>query len=560
MRTQTIAFAILAFTSGPSLAEDARFKHFDKNSDGKLGAEEFPYPVVFKQLDLDGDGVLSPKEAEAIPTRGKTPSPAPSETPSPAPKPTAPIPLSEVPRNDTAETPLARLVFAQDYFPGGKDANGHFTGGTEAMWLAGHDGKLFAAIGYASDQPGSDPRPGAQILRKDAPDAPWQVDHQFAPDCMRVEGLVSFDFTTDSRGQKLAKPVRKLVASPSELQRSNPNSAVFIRDDASGKWIRSDIASGNLGVRSFGSHVDRVTGVHHLFAGLNRGGIVRGSFDPSAPGGIRWEPESERDTASYRSDGKVYDFSRVLCFAECNGDLYMASRITLDAANQPVDGGLYRRVDGPKPEWKLVSRWTVDPEILQSRYLRGLTAVPDPKGGKHEVLIANFEYPGTLVRFDPKKTGADGLIDPELEIDLKDYFNTAWNSPTMRRRGGIAAYNRFLPVIDPESGEPLWLAGAWVERPGSPNPPNNGSCYVIRHRDGRYDWGYLYDAAHPVPAGHKLTGCRDIEPSPFPGESGRVFYSCGYDGGVGPGHNTAWIYRGEISETQSAQPVSKTKP
>ena len=58
MRTQTIAVAILAFTSGPSLGEDARYKHFDKNSDGKLGAEEFPYPVVFKQLDLDGDGSL----------------------------------------------------------------------------------------------------------------------------------------------------------------------------------------------------------------------------------------------------------------------------------------------------------------------------------------------------------------------------------------------------------------------------------------------------------------------------------------------------------------------
>jgi hypothetical protein len=104
---------------------------------------------------------------------------------------------------------------------------------------------------------------------------------------------------------------------------------------------------------------------HHLFAGLNRGAIHRGSYDPSALGGIRWETKPEREASSgYRSDGKVYDFSRVLCFAECNGDLYMASRITLDATNQPVDGGLYRRVDGAKPTWKLVSRWTVDPAIL----------------------------------------------------------------------------------------------------------------------------------------------------------------------------------------------------
>jgi hypothetical protein len=103
-----------------------------------------------------------------------------------------------------------------------------------------------------------------------------------------------------------------------------------------------------------------------------------------------------------------------------------------------------------------------------------------------------------------------------------------------------------MPVTDPKSGELLWLCGAWIERPGSPNPPNNGSCYLIRHRDGHYDWGYINDAAHPVPAGQKLTGCRDIEPSPFPGETGRAFYFCGYDGGAGPSHNTAWIYRGEM--------------
>jgi hypothetical protein len=58
------------------------------------------------------------------------------------------------------------------------------------------------------------------------------------------------------------------------------------------------------------------------------------------------------------------------------------------------------------------------------------------------------------------------------------------------RRGVIAAYNRFLPVADPVSGQTVWLCGAWGERPGSPNPPNNGSCYLVRHRDGRYDWGY----------------------------------------------------------------------
>jgi hypothetical protein len=146
--------------------------------------------------------------------------------------------------------------------------------------------------------------------------------------------------------------------------------------------------------------------------------------------------------------------------------------------------------------------------------------------------------------------GANGFIAAEQEFDIKEFFNQAWNTPTARRRGAIAAYNRLLPVTDPKSGEPLWLCGAWVERSGAGSPPNNGSCYLIRHRDGSYDWGYIYDPAHPVPAGQKLTGCRDIEPSPFPDEQGRVFYFCGYDGGAGPSHNTAWIYRGEIPENK----------
>lgn len=546
--TRSLAFTLLRLLAStiPLAAQTSggdRFQQLDKNGDGKITREESDNARWFDAVDKNQDGVVIREDFRATAPEKKRPAQPAPQSPKPA-----PIPLGDIPRNNSAATPLARLAFTQDYVPGTRDAQGNFMGGTEAMWLAGHEGKLYAAIGYGQDQPGSDPRPGAQILRKDAPDASWAVDYQFASDCMRVEGLISFAFTTDRRGQGLPKPARRLVASPSELQRSSPVSAVFIRDDATGKWLRSDIANGNLGVRSFGSHVDRVTGVHHLFAGLNRGGIVRGSYDPAAPGGIRWETEAERNpSAGYRSDGKVYDFSRVLCFAEGNGDLYMASRITLDAANQPVDGGLYRRADGPKPEWKLVSRWPVDPSILQSRYLRGLTAVPDPKGGKHEVLIANFEYPGTLVRFDPKKTDRSGLIAPELELDIKEFFNQAWNTPTARRRGAIAAYNRFLPVTDPNSGEPLWLCGAWVERPGSPNPPDNGSCYLIRHRDGRYDWGSIYDPAHPVPAGQKLTGCRDIEPSPFPGEAGRSFYFCGYDGGAGPSHNTAWIYRGEAT-------------
>ena len=221
---------------------------------------------------------------------------------------------------------------------------------------------------------------------------------------------------------------------------------MFVRDDATARWQRSDIVGGNLGVRSFGSHVDKATGVHHLFAGLNRGGIHRGSHDPAAPGGIRWEPLPERTAEALPGKGRrVYDHSRVLCFAECNGDLYMASRITTGEDGKPVDGGLYRRVDGPQPKWELVHRWTIDKDVLQSRFLRGLTTVPDPKGGKHEVLIANFEYPGTIARFDPTRPN----VTAEQELDIKEFFNQAWNTPAAPTRSDC----RLQPVLARDRSE-----------------------------------------------------------------------------------------------------------
>jgi len=82
---------------------------------------------------------------------------------------------------------LARLQFASDYFPGLRDAQGQFMGGTEAMWLAGFQGRLYAGIGYGQDQPGEDPRPGAQILCKDTDAGAWRVHHAFASGFMRIE-------------------------------------------------------------------------------------------------------------------------------------------------------------------------------------------------------------------------------------------------------------------------------------------------------------------------------------------------------------------------------------
>lgn len=87
-------FILLSFALGfqawaqtgaqPATAAPDRFKHFDKNGDGKLSQEEFPYPYFYKQHDKDGDGMLSAEEAAQIKPLGKTAPASPDSTTTPA--------------------------------------------------------------------------------------------------------------------------------------------------------------------------------------------------------------------------------------------------------------------------------------------------------------------------------------------------------------------------------------------------------------------------------------------------------------------------------------------
>jgi len=433
------------------------------------------------------------------------------------------------------------LKFSKDYFPGTRDASGQWMGGSETMCLLAHQGKLFAGLGYWMDVPygkakGDEPWTGAQVLVKDSAAAPWRVDLNFGADYLRTESLVSATFTTDAAGVRLAPPVSMLIAGPSDWSAAGARWATaWTRDDATGRWTKIQIAQEprHAGARSFGLHVDKVTGVQHIFAGVSNGRIFRGVYDPAAPGRLRWFPEPE-----------LSGTGRPMCMAEAGGVLYAACGIKSDA---PDSGGLFRRIDGRNPKWELVYRW---PYLLKEQgdewaIFRGLTVVPDPSGGKQEVLIGTRTHTGVVERIDPANGHA-----ATVELDIPSYFARAWGLAAYRGPC-LSAYNRIVAATHPVTGEGVWLIGVWVEHPQKAEPPHNGSYYLVRRKDGTYDWGAVYDFDHPLAAGSGLHGTRAIEISPFQEDKGRVFYFGGHDCAFRESHNTAWIYRAAAESSRA---------
>jgi CubicO group peptidase (beta-lactamase class C family) len=141
-----IASQALAQTDAPD-----RFPQFDKNGDGKLTQEEFPYPFFFKKHDKDGDGMLSREEAAAIKPigGGTTPSPGTSEKPAPTSAPAAASDFKQRPHGEEATKSglkpevLAKLDIALQQAVANKEVSG-------VIGLIHHNGQrgYFEAFGW----------------------------------------------------------------------------------------------------------------------------------------------------------------------------------------------------------------------------------------------------------------------------------------------------------------------------------------------------------------------------------------------------------------------------
>jgi hypothetical protein len=546
-----------------------RFKQLDKNNDGELNAEEVTaLPSLARLLsvaDADKDGSLSRAELRAASERWPAlaglagDASANEEKTKPAPRLPRQIPPNNAPIDpkwgpdvEPKETSL-NFTFVPDFKPGTKDANGEMLGGTELMRLTAYDGKLFAAVGFFGQDAVQRPSPGAQILRKDTAASSWIVDATF-PDYVRVDTLVEITFTSDAGGQPLAKPVTKLVAGlwwrkvkPWGVNEDEPTS-VAVRDDVTGKWTISTIAkavNGSPGdVRALAMHTDAKTGRQYLFAGGGDGLVYRGSYDPASSGGLKWEV-----------DPGLPKTARLVTFTECEGALYVAGGLVENDGVNPMrgevsageirrDGGVFRRVDGKDSSWELVYRWPFAGPRFNEHLMRGLSVVPDPKNRANPVILGGLEDPPLIQRIDPVTGQATD------ELNYMKYFQRVFGDrPNKGLWVNAVMTNQLEPFTHPATGERMHFVTAYIMHPKDPETPNNGAWFLVRKLDGTYEHGEIYPEGG-LPSGHSLHGVRSIIESPFPEESGKVWYFAGHGAERKLLHNTAWIYKGTLKAKQ----------
>lgn len=444
--------------------------------------------------------------------------------------PTPTTPTSEVddPGGVGSPSVFADLVFEPSWLAGGTDRAGRPMGGTEVMWLAGHSERLYAAVGYWRSPP-TIAFEGAQILRLDTANGDWQVDHAF-PDAGRVGLLFEATFRTDGTGRVLDPPVDLLVASADQALATSdaPIDVHALVNEPDGlRWVASTVDAAPAGVdpnkryaRSAIVHTDTKTGVSGLFVGTAAGAVHRAVLDTEQPAHLRWDPAPDFDPGA----------GRVLSMAVANRTLFAAA--TVEEVDGQTVGGLYRRADGPDPQWTLIYRWNLE-RARASGGMRGLTSIATDTG--REVLLGAREEPGVIEQIDPDTGTAT------VEFDIVEAYTRAWGS--LGGGATLAAYNDMPTAIDDATGEQVHLIGLWVNHPNRFEPPNNGSNYLVRRSDASYELAAVYPTPDTVPAGRELRATRTILHSPFPDDD--TLFFAGYDaGGAGTKENTAWIYRG----------------
>jgi len=458
-------------------------------------------------------------------------------------------------RTDTPEAETPENGWVHSYKAGFTDSTGKFAGGSEILQLAGHKGRLYAAVSYWMDPRniwygGEDESTGwAQVVRLDKPGGQWEVDLEMGPHHLRPEILKSVTFTTDAQGNPLDEPVKLLVASSYRWRPDRMDISVFTRDDQTGEWHTSTLIAGtgvageNNSVRAIGMHQDTVTGIDRIFLPAGVLGVYSGVYDPSLPGKIRWDTKSE--------SGPVE--TRPLAVVEANDSLFFSS-----------GQYIYQRTDGLSPSYSvLLDGADINGEEVQSAVggIRGLTAIPNPNGEGDSLWFmwsASANTQGCIYRLDPDGQGG---YDRTEEICLKDLVVDYFGGHPAYFVGG--AFNNMLPVVDPATGEAAYILGVYAYIGGHEFPlwmgrPEGGfyagALYAVRDKQGNYRLSEVDGPRDGVNS--PLVAARAYTVSPFAQDAQEAVYFGGFVGDFGPSPETAWVFRSSI-ENALSEPVVK---
>jgi hypothetical protein len=305
---------------------------------------------------------------------------------------------------------------------------------------------------------------------------------------------------------------------------------VWVRDDKNKTWIKTVVypkvnSAENSYIRHMNLYEDKVTGIQHIFA-AGVSAVVRGAYNPSLPGKLEWQGI------------EITGPQRMLSSAVCNGDYYIAFATDGNPTNNY--GGLFRRNDGANPTWTSVWEWADTGNTDLGKNCRGLTAVNDPKGGSHQVMVGVIENLRSSYQIDPVNN------TQKIEVDWQKFFEDEWGKQITAFN--YAAYNNMVEIISPDKGDTCLIAGAWVTYPAAyGTPERNNSWYLVRRPNGIWHYGQVIDSLNIIPSGNGLAATRTIIKSPFTDEPNTYYFGGKDAGGTNPiFHNTAWIYKGVL--------------
>jgi hypothetical protein len=421
--------------------------------------------------------------------------------------------------------------YSASYAAGGRDSNGTFLGGTEAMNLTAFGGRLYAGVGYWMDVPNffpknPDPASGAQLLVLDGRQASWRLEQAFAQQdakgryvYSRLSSMGAVQFHDyDAHGRVLGVRKEMLVVGLDGI-----HGAVYTQT-SQGTWADTQAPSA-VPVRAFAVHRDPTENVDKLYVGTGvgetattNGAIYSGVFNAGVSGGILWNPVPE--FAAFTN--------RVMSVVDCGGKLFFAAKPSI-----------YRLNDQTKT-WDTIYSYPMT-AFDMTKYVsgfRGLTCIDDPGQPGHKTILSAFEGSvGDILRIDPDTGSA------VEELNSRAFLTTAWGPLPATGKDIIAGYND-IPFVEANGGQ-VGLFGLLVNAPG---PTRSTSAWFLsRSGSGAtptYQVHEIKALAWPHPRSDgSLWSVRTMTLSPFAEDQGMVLYIGGYDGHFMSDHNTAWIYR-----------------